>query len=180
LRQEAKRKLNVLSFRATVSLFLILAIKYVPRSCFLATFYFIHALLPRLMLNKQGGGPENEKARDEIVVFLGEYGSYLKMDTCLAYAAVVKAGTVVDLLLSIAKHDPRHREVIKQTSKSTSMVFYEPVRNSRSGCTVGRLRMLFTQLSRSFFSQLDNAIGSIATAARNPEGDHARAETSDY
>lgn len=71
---------------------------------------------------------ENEEAKDEIVVFLGEYGSYLKMDTCLAYASALKFEAVVDLLLSIAKYDPRHKEVMKQTSKSTAMVFYEPVR----------------------------------------------------
>jgi hypothetical protein len=92
-------------------------------SCFLTTFYFIHALLPRLL--HEGGV---ETATDDIVVFLGEYGSYLRMDTCLAYAGVLKSETVVDLLLSIAKHDPRHREVMKQLSRSTSMVFYEPVR----------------------------------------------------
>lgn len=86
-------------------------------------------MLPRLTHAKKAAGPESEKGRDEIVVFMGEYGSYLKMDTCLAYAAVLKADSVVDILLSIAKYDPRHREVIKQTSKSTSMVFYEPVSN---------------------------------------------------
>jgi hypothetical protein len=82
--------------------------------------------MPRLLFDKEGDG--FQKARDEIVLFLSEYGSYLKMDTCLSYAAVLEADIVVDQLLSIAKHDPRHREVIKQTTKSTSMVFYEPVR----------------------------------------------------
>lgn len=83
--------------------------------------------MPRLLPNTLEY-PE-EKAADEIVVFLGEYGSYLRMDTCLSYATAVKAETVIDLLLGIAKHDPRHREVIKQLSKSSSMVFYEPVRD---------------------------------------------------
>ena len=62
-----------------------------------------------------------------IAAFLKEYGSYLRMDTCLAYASVLRATFVIDLLLSIAKHDPRHREAMKQMSKSTSMLFYEPV-----------------------------------------------------
>jgi hypothetical protein len=70
---------------------------------------------------------ENGNAKDEIVVFLGEYGSYLKMDTCLAYASALKFEAVVDLLLSIAKYDPRHKEVMKQASKVNAMVFYEPV-----------------------------------------------------
>jgi len=100
-----------------------------PDRCFLVTYYFIHAMLPRLMCAEKtdDDGPESEKGKDDIVVFMGEYGSYLKMDTCLAYAAALKADSVVDILLSIAKHDPRHREVIKQTTKSTTMVFYEPV-----------------------------------------------------
>jgi hypothetical protein len=70
---------------------------------------------------------ENGAVKDDIVVFLGEFGSYLKLDTCLAYASALKFEAVVDLLLSIAKYDPRHKEVIKQTSKSIGMVFYEPV-----------------------------------------------------
>lgn len=88
-------------------------------------------MLPRLMRAKTEEGRDSDKGRDEIVVFMGEYGSYLKLDTCLAYTAVLKADIAVDILLSIAKYDPRHREVIKQTSKSVSMVFYEPVCSDR-------------------------------------------------
>ena len=106
-------------------------LSYTCCSCFLVTYYFIHAMLPRLMHTKTKEGPDSDKGRDEIVVFMGEYGSYLKLDTCFAYAAVLQADSVVDILLSIAKYDPRHREVIKQTSKSVSMVFYEPVRSDR-------------------------------------------------
>jgi hypothetical protein len=68
-----------------------------------------------------------DDTQDEITIFMKEYGSYLRMDTCLAYASVLKATAVIDLLLAIAKHDPRHRDAIKQMSKSMSMVFYEPV-----------------------------------------------------
>ncbi len=73
-----------------------------------------------------------DNTEDAIATFLKEYGSYLRMDTCLAYASVLKATFVIDLLLSIAKHDPRHREAMKQMSKSTSMVFYEPVSSTLS------------------------------------------------
>ena len=76
--------------------------------------------------------PENyntaSECLDEIISFMKEYGAYLRMDTCLVYASVLKAHSVIDTLLNIAKHDPRHREVVKQLSKSTAMVFYEPVR----------------------------------------------------
>ena len=69
----------------------------------------------------------SDHSDDTIAAFLKDYGSYLRMDTCLAYASVLRATFVIDLLLSIAKHDPRHREAMKQMSKSTSMLFYEPV-----------------------------------------------------
>jgi len=82
---------------------------------------------------KQQEGPDKDNAHEEIVEFLRQYGSYLKLHTCLAYAAVLKAETVIDHLLGIAKYDPRHREVIKQTSKSTAMIFYEPV-SVTNGC----------------------------------------------
>jgi hypothetical protein len=87
---------------------------------------------PHNSLGSHQATEENGAAKDEIVVFLGEFGSYLKLDTCLAYASALKFEAVVDLLLSIAKYDPRHKEVIKHTSKSIGMVFYEPVRHCRS------------------------------------------------
>ena len=134
--------------------------------------------MPRLMLDKQCDGLE--KARDEVVVFLGEYGSYLRMDTCLAYAAVLKADTVVDLLLGIAKHDPRHREMIKQTTKSTSMVFYEPVSCNKSAFIVRRYRLRLLNRHVLHCPPLVNAIRSIATVTRNPDGNLARAKASDH
>lgn len=93
--------------------------------CFLITFYFIHALLTKLITKQDEEVREN--VEQEIIPFIETYGSYLKLHTCLAYAAVLKAENVILSLLSLAKHDPRHREVMKHTSKS-SMVFYEPVR----------------------------------------------------
>jgi hypothetical protein len=87
---------------------------------------------PHDSVGSHNSNEENGAAKDEIVVFLGEFGSYLKLDTCLAYASALKFEAVVDLLLSIAKYDPRHKEVIKHTSKSIGMVFYEPVRHFRS------------------------------------------------
>ncbi len=77
------------------------------------------------MASTERNGPDHRD--DTIATFLKEYGSYLRMDTCLAYASVLRATFVIDLLLSIAKHDPMHRDAMKQMSKSTSMLFYEPV-----------------------------------------------------
>jgi hypothetical protein len=52
------------------------------------------------------------------------------MHTCLAYAAVLKAEQVINVLLEAASHDPQHKEITRILSKSaTSLVFYEPVRH---------------------------------------------------
>lgn len=63
----------------------------------------------------------------EAVEFVQEYGAYLKMQTCLSYAAVLEAQPVIDALLNVAKYDPRHREVSKQFGKASALVFYDPV-----------------------------------------------------
>lgn len=89
------------------------------------TFYFVHSLLPKLM-KQENEGPSS--ILDDIATFLQDYGSYLRMDTCLVYASALKATTVIEILLRIAKHDPRHREALKQMTKTGAMVFYEPVR----------------------------------------------------
>lgn len=99
----------------------------VPRRCFLVTFYFTQKLLPKLIKNDLSELPSDNDALDSMIVFLGEYGSYLRLHTCMAYAAVLKADTVIDLLLGVAKHDLRHREVMKQTARWNQLVFYEPV-----------------------------------------------------
>lgn len=66
------------------------------------------------------------------------FGSYLKMQTCLSYAAILHAEDVVESLLAVAKHDPRHKEVLKQMSRTNSMIFYEPVSFiDTEACTFG-------------------------------------------
>ena len=84
-------------------------------------------MLPKLINVEKEDSTAYNEAIDNMIVFLGEYGSYLRLHTCLAYAAVLKSETVIDLLLGIAKNDPRHREVMKQTSKWNQLIFYEPV-----------------------------------------------------
>ena len=120
LKLEEKRK-----FYSRLFYFFLVFLTLLRCRCFLVTFYFIHSLLPRLLASNTHNAPDD--IEDTIAIFLKEYGSYLRMDTCLAYASVLRVTFVVELLLNIAKHDPRHREAMKQMSKSTSMVFYEPV-----------------------------------------------------
>jgi hypothetical protein len=95
----------------------------------LVTFYFTQKLLPAL--NRGGDGQAMNGFRNsvtEAVNFVTMYGSYLKLHTCIAYAAVLKAHEVIDTLLEVAKYDPRHKEVMRQLSKANALLFYEPVR----------------------------------------------------
>lgn len=97
-------------------------------SCFLATFYFTQKLLPDLMRKQEARGAENVDVK-ELTDFIVRYGSYLKMHTCLAYATVLKAQTVILELLQMAKHDPVHRQGLSQIMNGEALTVYEPVSN---------------------------------------------------
>ena len=62
-----------------------------------------------------------------MVDFVKKYGAYMKLHTCLAYAAALKRTDVIDALLELAEHDMRHREVIKLFSRRNALILYEPV-----------------------------------------------------
>lgn len=70
---------------------------------------------------------EGVKKAGELVEFVKKYGAYLKLHTCLAYAAALKRTDVIDALLDLAEHDLRHREVIKLFSRRNALILYEPV-----------------------------------------------------
>jgi hypothetical protein len=99
-------------------------------TCFLTTYFFSQQLLPSLLYT--GKSLIVSTALEEILDFVGEYGAYLKLHTCLAYAAVLKSSQLVDSLLEVAKFDPRHREVMKETMKPSALVIYDSVRTQRS------------------------------------------------
>lgn len=97
-------------------------------TCFLTTYYFTQHLLPRLL---PGGGAtkpnSDSETLEELLDFVSQFGSYLKLHTCLAYAAVLKSSKLIDSLLEVAKFDPRHREVMKQTSRPSALIIYDSV-----------------------------------------------------
>jgi len=95
-------------------------------SCFLLTFYFTQEILPKLI-----GSADRETGDGQIsegLAFVERYGSYLKLPMCLAYAAFIRSEEIISKLLSLAKHDLRHREALKETTKAHALVLYEPVR----------------------------------------------------
>jgi len=61
-----------------------------------------------------------------LVDFVKKYGAYLQLHNCLAYAAALKRSDVIDVLLQLAEHDLRHREVIKLFARRNALILYEP------------------------------------------------------
>eukprot|EP00977_Amphora_coffeiformis_P000912 scaffold190_cov171-Amphora_coffeaeformis.AAC.37 len=97
-------------------------------TCFLTTYYFTQHLLPRLLTGGATGKQKSDEVLGELVDFVSQFGSYLRLHTCLAYAAVLKSLKLIDSLLEVAKFDPRHREVMKQTSRPSALIIYDSVR----------------------------------------------------
>ena len=93
----------------------------------MVTYYFTQQLLPKIINGNDNKGSKSETVEAELLSFVKEYGSYLKLDTCLSYSAMLRAEKVIDLLLMLAKNDPRHKEGMKLTSKPNALCFYEPV-----------------------------------------------------
>lgn len=97
--------------------------------CVLVTFYFTQEMLPSVASSNNAASSQDvaEKIQlRDLVEFVDVYGSYLKLHLSLVHAAAVRADEVVNRLLDLSRHDPRHREVMKELSK-TSLVLYEPV-----------------------------------------------------
>lgn len=93
-------------------------------SCFLVTYYFTQRLLPKLAAGRRGSYAASGGL---LVSFVKKFGAYMKLHTCLAYAAALKCSDVIDELLALAEHDLRHREVIKLFHRRHALILYEPV-----------------------------------------------------
>ena len=107
-------------------------------TCFLTTYYFTQHLLPRL-LNRGLTADQVKEVVEELVDFVSQFGSYLRLHTCLAYAAVLKSSRLIDSLLEVAKFDPRHREVMKQTSRPSALVIYDSVCTMAAICSTNSI-----------------------------------------
>ena len=57
--------------------------------------------------------------------FVSDFGSYLKLHTCLAYSAILKARNVLRVLLDVAKFDPCHKDAMRRIANGKELVFYE-------------------------------------------------------
>lgn len=95
-----------------------------PPSCFLVTYHFTHKLLPKLSLVRTGN---KDNSAADLVGFVKKFGAYMKLHTCMAYAAVLKCECVISELLALAEHDMRHREVMKLFQRRQALILYDPV-----------------------------------------------------
>ena len=67
----------------------------------------------------------------DIDAYLAQHESGLSLLACMQDGALMQQEMLADrfdMLLELSRHDPKHREVMKHTSKSSSWLFYEPVR----------------------------------------------------
>lgn len=112
-------------------------------------------LLPSLDDNPSKVRNSNEKA----TTFVHRFGAYLKLHACLIAAASAKAETLIEVLLELAQHDPKHREVTKHISRMGSLVLYEEVRWLR--CYRRRLDSRFSLCYRILQSMLSAFIESL-------------------
>lgn len=109
------------------------------------TFYFTQEILPCLASSRKSLGTDSvagSVGMKDAIEFVHVYGSYLWLHLSLVYAATLRADTVIENLLTLAKHDPRHREVMKELSKASSLILYEPVRRVHFICIVHLLFLL--------------------------------------
>jgi PDZ domain len=97
-------------------------------TCFLITFYFTQEILPG-MVGDRGISRVVKAAWTETQAldFLDKFGSYLRLPMSIAYAAFLESKTILEKLLELAKHDPRHLEAMKEVSKTDSLLLYETV-----------------------------------------------------
>jgi len=93
--------------------------------CFLVTYYFTQRLLPKMAASRSRGEEKSDE-NNVLVDFVKNYGAYVKLHTCLAYAAALKCSDVIHELLELSEHDMRHREVIKLFAKRNALILYEP------------------------------------------------------
>ncbi len=94
----------------------------IVHSCYLLTYFFITGILTVLETDL-GDSEINEKA----TTFVHRFGAYLKLHACLVAAASCKAENVIKVLLDLAQHDPRHKDVAKHIARMGSLVLYEEV-----------------------------------------------------
>jgi hypothetical protein len=55
------------------------------------------------------------------------YGAYLKLPTALAYAAALRFSEVINVLLELAEHDLRHKEIVNLFTRRNALILYDPV-----------------------------------------------------
>lgn len=127
---------------------------------------FNQLFLP-LMKTTTGKDGSEQEARE----FVEQFGSYLELHSCFLRAVAMQSMPMIDVLLDIANHDPRHREVMKMTSKPGALVLYEQV------CNVDALSLHDFFSSLAHFIILEHAFWSTRKTANAPLGGGGRVTT---
>lgn len=101
---------------------------------FLVTFYFTQKILPQILLHHDNDHDDSKKTEMDVIgttveaakMFVRDYGAYLRLHTCIAYAAAVHSHEIIKILLDCAQHDPQHQESLRRFTRPSTIFFYEP------------------------------------------------------
>lgn len=89
------------------------------------TYYFTQKVLAQYPV--EDTGEDTSWIDKEAVAFVKKYGAYLQIHSCLSCSAAVKAVAPINEILQLARHDPTHRDAVREIQKSTSLTFYDAV-----------------------------------------------------
>ncbi|GAX28159.1 hypothetical protein FisN_6Lh015 [Fistulifera solaris] len=89
-------------------------------TCYLLTYYFITVILAQVEKNS-----EESEVHEKATTFVHRFGAYLKLHACLVAANSRRAENVIKVLLELAQHDPRHKDVSKHIARMGSLILYE-------------------------------------------------------
>jgi len=88
-----------------------------PETCFLVTYFFTQKLINNDLDETLSSVSRNS--------FVGIYGAYLQIQTCLSFAASMQDEVAISLILHVARTDPNHRDALKEMQKSNDLLFYD-------------------------------------------------------
>ena len=88
------------------------------------TYYFTQKVLETFVRTEE---EDTASAEKEAIAFINKYGAYLQLHSCFSSAASANAAAPIKELLKLAKHDPTHREALRDLRKSGSLTFYDTV-----------------------------------------------------
>eukprot|EP00980_Cylindrotheca_fusiformis_P028429 scaffold22599_cov139-Cylindrotheca_fusiformis.AAC.20 len=97
-------------------------------TCFLVTYYYTQKVIGQYSV--EDDGQDTSRMDKDAVTFVKKYGAYLQIHSSLSCSAAAKASAPIKEILQLARHDPTHRDAVREIQKSSSLVFYDTAKLS--------------------------------------------------